>query len=102
VDQRVTRLIATACSPPQNRPFPQLNLHRPASTAITGGHVQKGFTGRAQNSPHPLTPQRERASGKALTFTRWDEKAGLRGMRYAPNVRRARGTMKRRPAMKKV
>src|SRR5713226_5361297 len=24
-----------------------------------------------------------------------------RGMRYAPNVRRARGTMKRRPAMKK-
>jgi len=35
-------------------------------------------------------------------LTRWDEKAGLRGMRYAPNVRRARGTMKRRPAMKKV
>jgi hypothetical protein len=33
---------------------------------------------------------------------RWDEKAGLRGMRYAPNVRRARGTMKRRPAMKKT
>src|SRR5438445_4007622 len=25
-----------------------------------------------------------------------------RGMRYAPNVRRARGTMKRRPAMKKI
>jgi hypothetical protein len=24
-------------------------------------------------------------------FTRWDEKAGLRGMRYAPNDRRARG-----------
>src|SRR5882762_5088011 len=33
---------------------------------------------------------------------RWDEKAGLRGMRYAPNVRRAQGTMKRRPAMKKT
>ena len=27
--------------------------------------------------------------------TRWDEKAGLRGMRYAPNVRRARGTKKK-------
>jgi hypothetical protein len=25
-----------------------------------------------------------------------------RGMRYAPNVRRARGTKKRRPAMKKI
>src|SRR5260370_42317748 len=25
-----------------------------------------------------------------------------RGMRYAPNVRRARGSMKRRPAMKKI
>src|SRR5580658_1542774 len=25
-------------------------------------------------------------------FTRWDEKAGLHGMRYAPNVRRARST----------
>src|SRR5271169_6489393 len=35
-------------------------------------------------------------------LTRWDEKAGLRGMRYAPNVRRAQGTMKRRPAMKKI
>jgi transposase len=27
-------------------------------------------------------------------FTRWDEKAGLRGMRYAPKVRRAQGTKK--------
>jgi hypothetical protein len=27
-------------------------------------------------------------------FTRWDEKAGLHGMRYAPNVRRARSTKK--------
>src|SRR2546427_8070952 len=34
--------------------------------------------------------------------TRWDERAGLRGMRYAPNDRRAQGTMKRRPAMKKT
>src|SRR6201998_151844 len=35
-------------------------------------------------------------------LTRWDEKGGLRGMRDAPNVRRARGTKKRRPAMKKI
>jgi hypothetical protein len=27
-----------------------------------------GFTGRAQNSAPPLTPRRERASGKALAF----------------------------------
>jgi hypothetical protein len=33
---------------------------------------------------------------------RWDEKAGLRGMRYAPNDRRARSTKKRRPAMQKI
>jgi len=29
-----------------------------------------------------------------LLFLRWDEKAGLHGMRYAPNVRRAQGTKK--------
>src|SRR5439155_1594884 len=39
---------------------------------------------------------------KSLALIRWDERAGLRGMRYAPNVRRAQGTMKRRPAMKKT
>src|SRR6266568_2647094 len=33
---------------------------------------------------------------------RWDEKAGLHGMRYAPNDRRARGALERRPAMKKI
>src|ERR1700730_13521009 len=33
---------------------------------------------------------------------RWDEKAGLHGMRYAPNNRRARSTRERRPAMKKI
>ena len=27
----------------------------------------------------------------AYAFTRWDEKAGLRGMRYAPKDRRAHG-----------
>src|SRR6266436_6066831 len=33
---------------------------------------------------------------------RWDEKAGLHGMRYAPNDQRARGAMERRPAVKKI
>src|SRR6267378_2205433 len=33
---------------------------------------------------------------------RWDEKAGLHGMRYAPNNRRARSTRERRPAMKQI
>ncbi len=33
---------------------------------------------------------------------RWDEKAGLHGMRYAPNNRRAQGTRERRPAVKKI
>jgi hypothetical protein len=36
-----------------------------------------------------------------ITFIRWDEKAGLRGMRYAPNDRRAQGAMERRPAYEK-
>src|ERR1700719_1745029 len=43
-----------------------------------------------------------RSPHSIMGFHRWDEKAGLRGMRYAPNVRRAQGTMKRRPAMKKT
>src|SRR5438094_9227519 len=38
---------------------------------------------------------------RRVPLIRW-EKAGLHGMRYAPNDRRARGTMKRRPAMKKI
>src|SRR6266478_3822984 len=37
-----------------------------------------------------------------IELIRWDEKARLRGMRYAPGVRRAQGTKKRRPAMKKT
>src|SRR5713226_4866717 len=35
-------------------------------------------------------------------FIRWDEKAGLHGMRYSPNDRRARGARERRPAVKKI
>jgi len=32
---------------------------------------------------------------------RWDEKAGLRGMRYAPNVRRARGAIEKETGYEK-
>jgi hypothetical protein len=39
----------------------------PASTATTGGYVPN-FTGRAQRSPPPFTPYRERASVKALAL----------------------------------
>jgi hypothetical protein len=35
--------------------------------AIVGVRVD-GFTGRARSSSPPFTPQRERASGKALAF----------------------------------
>ena len=37
-----------------------------------------------------------------MPFTRWDEKAGLPGMRYAPNDRRAQGAEERRPAMQEI
>src|SRR6202795_1893535 len=37
-----------------------------------------------------------------IELIRWDEKAGLHGMRYAPNDRRAFKHKKRRPAMKKI
>jgi hypothetical protein len=43
-----------------------------------------------------------RFRGPQALKDRWDEKAGLRGMRYAPKNRRARGAKKRRPAMKKI
>ena len=36
------------------------------STHVDGFRVND-FTGRAQNSPPPFTPEQERASGKALT-----------------------------------
>jgi hypothetical protein len=52
------------------RPLPQLNLH---STRVHRNHARprpNDFTGRAQNSSSPFTPQRERASGKVLTLTR--------------------------------
>src|SRR5258708_4080978 len=35
-------------------------------------------------------------------FPKWNEKAGLRGMRYAPNHQRARGAREREPAVKKL
>src|ERR1700716_1818519 len=39
---------------------------------------------------------------ETTAFIRWDEKAGLHGMRYAPKNRRARSTRERRPAVKKI
>src|SRR5260370_42215384 len=51
---------------PQNRPFPPLNLHKARVRRNHGRPPPNGFTGRAQNSPPPFTPHRERASGKAL------------------------------------
>jgi hypothetical protein len=55
-----------------------------------------------QSASHNFRLARKEVSEKRQTRFRWDEKAGLRGMRYAPDVRRARGTMKRNPAMKKT
>src|SRR5258708_34933770 len=53
---------------PQNRPFPQLNLHKARVRRNHGRPPPNGFTGRAQNSPPPFTPHRERASVKALAL----------------------------------
>jgi hypothetical protein len=50
----------------------------------------------------PLRDTVSAATSPVTAFTRWDEKAGLHGMRYAPNDRRAFKHKKRRPAMKKI
>ena len=55
---------------PQNRPFPQLNLHRARVHRNHGRPRPNGFTGRAQNYLPPLTPYPESASVKPLAFTR--------------------------------
>jgi hypothetical protein len=66
---------ASCCAPwhrlraPQHRCFPRLNLHSARIRRNHGRPRPNGFTGRAQNSPSPFTPHRERASGKALTLT---------------------------------
>ena len=39
--------------------------------------------------------------GENDNHTRWDEKAGLRGMRFAPNVRRARGAIEKETGYEK-
>ena len=76
-----------------------------AETGIESSEFMKSRPGEHLTSP---TKSRNRTSPpvhfpldstSAITaFTRWDEKAGLRGMRYAPKDRRARGAKKRRPA----
>ena len=64
-----------SCSPrrspgtPQHRSFPQLNFHRARVHRSRQRPRANGFTERAQNYLPPSTPQRERASGKALTLT---------------------------------
>jgi hypothetical protein len=45
---------------------------------------------------------RWRSSYRLADKSDWMRRPVSRGMRYAPNVRRARGTMKRRPAMQKI
>src|SRR2546427_11636087 len=64
------------------RSFPQLNLHRARVHRNHGRPRPNGFTGRAQNSPPPFTPQRERASGKALTFIRRDPAQATENLDY--------------------
>ena len=56
--------------------------HLGSRTGLQPGEVPFWF--RTRNPDSPIS----------AALTRWDEKAGLRGMRYAPNVRRAQGTKK--------
>src|SRR5258708_13138251 len=44
---------------PQNRPFPQLNLHKARVRRNHGRPPPNGFTGPAQNSPPPFTPPQQ-------------------------------------------
>jgi hypothetical protein len=55
---------------PQCRSFPQLNLHRVRVHRNRGRPRANGFTECAGCYLPPFTPQRESASGKALTFIR--------------------------------
>ena len=71
--------------------FYMFNRYGEARTETVGIGLIVGLSDKS--GPVPKCP---------VSFTRWDEKAGLREMPYAPNVRRAQGTMKRRPVMKKT
>jgi hypothetical protein len=55
---------------PQNRLFPQLNFHNARVRRNHGRPPPNGFTGRARSFSPTFTPQRERASGKALAYRR--------------------------------
>ena len=46
-------------------------------------------------------PLRRALSVNPTALGRWDEKAGLRGMRYAPNVRRAQGAIEKETGYEK-
>ena len=69
---------------------------RPFATAMAGVFGRRKFMIHAAVKalvPIRISVMRDSIPGTALkstrpvkAFTRWDEKAGLRGMRYAPNV----------------
>ena len=67
---------------PQHRSFPQLNFHRARVHRNRQRPPANDFTGRAQNSPPPFTPQGQRASGKVLT--RLGSNRGLAHLRVGP------------------
>ena len=66
----------------------------PRDPLLHPGRPEIDITGNGAPSPPP--------SIYTFKLTRWDEKAGLHGIRYAPNNRRAQSTRERRPAVKKI
>src|SRR5215469_15023783 len=77
-------------------PSAQLNFHRARVRRNHGRPPPNGFIERARRSLLPFTTPRNRTSDKVLALIRWDgEGRSPSGMRYAPNVRRARGTNKK-------
>jgi hypothetical protein len=80
---------------PQNRAFPQLNLHRTRVRRNHGRPRPNGFTERAQNSPSPRTPQPKRASGKPLTLVRQLPRSVAVACRAIGRAANQRGSTKR-------
>lgn len=71
------------------RPHPHTPDHSfPIDARVCRNHGRprsNGFIKRAQSGSPNFAPWQKRASDKPLALLRWDEKAGLRGMRYAPS-----------------
>jgi hypothetical protein len=74
----MSRALQHGRDTPQYRSFPPLNLHRARVHRNHERQRPNGFTGRAQKSLPPFTLYRERASGKALAFTRTYERRPIR------------------------